>query len=248
MMKWIDPFEKDLRRVLGMNDVTLHYISRLDERVSIVIVDPIVCVYSTSYTSLFDEMIHYFKLSGSTYNKNKSHAFGCSREEFSGTIHSQYLRSFSCRRDGKLSHLAIFQQHLGLSKLEEEIEKAEYMVMINQWNGHSVKLSLRNNITNHRIVHIMMETVSQYITYDPLDETTRVKHLITYIISKCMPIISVITAIKGDNSMADKQRDFEEENDDYTVSKSVRKSIIQFITTCIREFRQIKPSVSFLQT
>ena len=52
-----------------------------------------------------------------------------------------------------------------------------------------------------------------------------------------MPIISVITAIKGDNSMADKQRDFEEENDDYTVSKSVRKSIIQFITTRIREFR-----------
>ena len=186
-----------------MDEIPLTYIVRYEEAVPALVDDLIVirgAPYSTSYTSFFDEMIYRSTLSRSAYNEKNSRVFALLSEAIKKSIHSTTLRSFLRKRNGRGAFTTLVKQNLGSYKWEEEIEKVETAVMINQWNGRSSRLPLRKHITNHRIVHNMMMRASLRITYTPPHETTQVKCLLNYIFSNDMTIIASITAIRAGNS------------------------------------------------
>ena len=214
IVKWVEYFEEYLRRVLGVDDIPLTYIVRKERNIPALVDDPIVtggAPYSTSYTSFFDEMIARSKLAGAAYNENNSRVFVLLSDAVTNSVHSTTLRPFAKRRDGREAFLAFVKQNLGSSKWEEEIEKAETTVMAVQWNGRSSRVSLRKQITNHRIAHNMMIRDSQHIIYSPPDEATRVKRLIKSIVSNDMTVIAAITAIKADKLA--RRTDFDEASD-----------------------------------
>ena len=186
-----------------MDDIPLTYIIRYEEAFLALVDYHIVtgCAsYSISYTYFFDEMISRSTLSGAAYNENNSRVFTLLSEALKKFIHSTILRPFSRKRDEREAFTALIKHNLGSFKWEEDIEKVETVVMINQWNGRSSRLPLRKHITNHRIVHNMMMRASLRITYTPPHETTQVKCLLNYIFSNDMTIIASITAIRAGNS------------------------------------------------
>ena len=103
-VKWVEYFEEYLRGLLGVDDILLTYIVRQEEAVPALVDDSIVtgcALYFTSYTSFFDEMIAQSKISGATYNKNKSCVFALLSKALKNSIHSTILRPFSRKRDGR---------------------------------------------------------------------------------------------------------------------------------------------------
>ena len=193
-----------------MDEIPLTYIVRYEEAVPALVDDLIVirgAPYSTSYTSFFDEMIYRSTLSRSAYNEKNSRVFALLSEAIKKSIHSTTLRSFLRKRNGRGAFTTLVKQNLGSYKWEEEIEKVETAVMINQWNGRSSRLPLRKHITNHRISHNMMIRASYHIIYAPSDETTRFKRILKSTVSNGMTIIASVTAIRADNN---KLADFDE--------------------------------------
>ena len=95
---------------------------------------------------LFDKTIARSKLSGAAYNENNSRVFAPLSEALKNSINSTTLRPFARRRDEREAFNALVKQNLGSSKWEEEIEKAETVVMSCQWNGRSSRIPLDTDI------------------------------------------------------------------------------------------------------
>ena len=196
-----------------MDDILLAYIIRYEEVFLAVVAYHIVtggASYSTSYTYFFDEMISRSTLSGAAYNENNSRVFTLLSEALKKFIHSTILRPFSRKRDKREAFTALIKHNLGSFKWEEEIEKVETVVMINQWNRRSSRLPLRKHITNHRISHNMTIRASYHIIYTPSNENTRFKRILKSTVSNGMTIIASVTAIRADNN---KLADFDKASD-----------------------------------
>ena len=210
VQKFLDQFPTYLRELLGTSKVALSYIIREnDPPVQLPALDDN-APWMEDNSNLMDELIDYTPHSGPSFNSDNARVFNILVNQLAGTSAIASTVRHQRRRDGRGAYLDLVMHHLSSAKWERTVEIAEKVLNERKWNGRNVRYPLKIHIAKHREAYNYLSRASEQITYDPPNETSRVRYLLQSIEKSDPTICAAKTTIKADSI---KNNDFEEAAD-----------------------------------
>ena len=207
VVKFLDQLPTYIKELHGVSQVSLAYLIRESSTppTPLPVLEPNV-PWSEGHSSLMDELISFTPHSGPNYNADNARLFGILSKALSGTAAMASITKYQTRQNGRGAYMALVTHHLGSEKWEKLVENAERLLNQRVWNGKNSRYPLRIHIARHREAFNDMERASDHIPYNPPNETSRVRFLMTSIESQDATICSCKTTIQGDPA---KKHDFE---------------------------------------
>ena len=206
-MKYLDQLPTYVRELHGVSQVSMAYLIResslppnplpgLETNVP----------WADGHTSLIEELISFTPHTGPNYDADNARLFGILSKSLSGTAAMASITKHQTRRNGRGAYLALITHHLGSAKWEKMVELAESVLNTRVWNGKNARYPLGIHIARHREAFNDMERASDHISFNPPNETSRVRYLMTSIQTQDATLCSCKTAIQADTA---KKNDFE---------------------------------------
>ena len=207
VVKFLDQLPTYLRELHGVSQVSLSYLIREDATPPNPLPPLLPNVpWSNDRNSIMDELIQFTPHDGPNYEADNARLFGILSKELSGTSSMASITRFQRRRDGRGAYMALVTHNLGTNKWEKMVEQAESTLSTRIWNGKNARYPLRVHIARHREAYNDLERASHHIAYNPPNETSRVRYLLTSIQSSDATICSAKTTVLADTN---KKNDFE---------------------------------------
>ena len=100
--------------------------------------------------------------------------------------------------DGREAFKDLVIHHLSTANWEKTIEKAERVLSDRKWNGRNSRYSLKSHINRQREAFNELVRASKKVQYNPLNETLRVRYLLTSIESPDPVLVACKTMIRND--------------------------------------------------
>lgn len=202
IMKFLDQFPVYLREVLGVNKVPLVYIIRdADPPATLPALAPH-SPWSVDMTGIMDELIAHTPHSGPNYDADNARVFGMLSHALGATQHMASITRYQSKRDGRKAFLALMQHNMGSNKFEKMIQLAEDVIQKRVYNGKNPRLTLKTHIDRHRAAYNDLVRAKEHISYEPMNEDTRVRYLLASITAKelaaAKAVIVADPAKKGD--------------------------------------------------
>ena len=182
IMKAIELIEEHLRSVLGVEKAPLAYVIREN-------VDPVFTLrqnglrqdlpYGIMFENFFEEMIACSSHSTASFAEDNATVLNILVHVLKGTPFEVSVQPFKRTRNGRSAYLALTKHNLGSNRWELVLEKADHIVSNVIWNGRSTRYTLRIHLNRHREAHNDMVRASQHISFQPPNEATRVRKLLT---------------------------------------------------------------------
>lgn len=218
IMKFLDQFPSLLRETLGGSQVALSYVLR-DEAVPNTLPALLANkIWSDGKTSFMDELIAYMPHSGQEYDEDNAMVFTLLMHSLSGSQHMASITQYQSKRDGRKAFKSLFMHNMGSSKWEKMVESAEMCLNQRVYNGKNPRYPLRDHIARNREAFNDMVRAKGNISYEPPNETTRVRLLLNSIIAP--ELVSAKNVIMADPAKKD---DFEQAADYLLLVAPVKK-------------------------
>ena len=211
IMKYLDQLPTHLSDVLGVSKVALSYVIREDVTPPNPLPNLIASKpWSDGKTSLMEELIEYTPHTGPGFDADNAQLYSLLATHLRNTSAMASITQYQRRRNGREAYLDLVTHYMGSAKWEKTVESAEKLMATRVWNGKNSHYPLRIHIARHREAYNDLMRASQQITYDPPNEASRVRYLLSSIQSSDPTICSGKTTIQAD---ADKKGDFEQAAD-----------------------------------
>ena len=211
LAKFLDQFPTYLRDLMGVDKVALSYIVR-DNDVPPSSLPPLLTSkpYGAPHTSLMDELVAYAPLSGTSFEADNARVYTLLVKHLAGSAALVSTTRWQSRRNGREAFKDLVLHHLSTANWEKIIEKGERMLSDRKWNGRNSRYPLKSHINRHREAFNELVKASKKVQYNPPNETSRVRYLLTSIDSPDPALVSCKTNIRG---CSVKNHDFEKAAD-----------------------------------
>ena len=210
IQKFLDQFPTYLRELLGSSKVALSYIIRENDPPAQLPPLEVNVPWMEDFNNLMDELIEYTPHSGPAFNSDNARVYNLLVNHLAGTNAIASTARHQRNRNGRGAYFDLVMHHLSSAKWERTVELAEKVLNERKWNGRNARYPLKIHIAKHREAFNDLSRASEQITYDPPNETSRVRHLLSSIETSDPTICAAKTTIKADRV---KNNDFEEAAD-----------------------------------
>jgi len=102
------------------------------------------------------------------------------------------------KRYGRGAYLDLVMHHLSSAKWEKSVAAAERLLAERKWNGRNQRYPLKVHISRQKEAFNDMSRASEQITYNPPNETSRVRYLLQSIETSDPTVCSARTTIQAE--------------------------------------------------
>ena len=203
-MKFLDQLPTYLRDLHGVSGVSLSYVIRDDENVP----EPLPAIrpthpWSQDYGSVMEEHIMCVPHTGPDFEADNSRVYGILSNALTGSSAMASITRFQRKTNGRGAYKDLVAHNLGSAKWEKMVEVAEEVINKRTWNGKNSRYPLGIYISRHREAYNDLERSSFFITYNPPNETSRVRYLLNSIQTNDATICAAKTLILSDTTKKD---------------------------------------------
>ena len=201
IMKLLELIRDYLRSRLGIRQISLSYVVRVNVTPTPIVDDPMHLTkpHSSNYVGCYDELITRASHYHVNFVKDSASDLDTLVGALKATSHMTSLKLFLCTRDGRGALQALEIHIMGNSKWDEVIRMAEEAVLNTHWNGKNVRYPLDMHIESHRSSFNEMTRAGDSIPYEPPNDHTRVQRLLNSIQSSDLRVVYATIPILVDN-------------------------------------------------
>ena len=145
--------------------------------------------------SLMEELIAHKPHEGPSYQADNARVYAMLTKALGATQHMASITRFQRTRDGRKAYHALVQHNMGSNKFEQMVNLAEDVLNKRIYNGRNTRVTLKSHIERHCCAYNDLRHATDYISYEPPNEETRVRLLLNSITaSELAPAKAVIMA------------------------------------------------------
>ena len=221
VQKFLEQFPTHLREILGTSKVALSYVIR--EGTVVPVTPPALAQdkpWSVENEDMMEELIAYTPHSGPSFQADNARVYSLLVKALAGSSALASTSRHQSKRDGRGAYLDLVMHHLSSAKWEKSVAAAERLLSERKWNGRNQRYPLKVHISRQREAFNDMSRASEQITYNPPNETSRVRYLLQSIETSDPTVCSAKTTIQADGTM---KNDFEAAADFLIVTAPVTK-------------------------
>jgi hypothetical protein len=208
IIKWSEAFKDMLHRKIGVRNVALAYVARLDAAVPPIGPQAAGTPHSTEHGSIEMELIARASHGHALFREDNSELYYLLEEATRGTPYAPSIKPFQRAKDGRGAWFALINQYAGKDKWEAEIKRHEKFMHTTFWKGQS-NFSLERFITQHRNAFVSLQAAAEHVTYQLPNEHSRVGYVLDAIMCNDAPLQAAMASIKTDQTPGGLRNDFE---------------------------------------
>ena len=209
IMKWTEAFQDYLHRVISVRVIPLAYIIRTDSDVPMP-VPPLAPnqPHSEAHGSIEYELVERASHEHPLFRDDNSEVYFKLEEATHGTMYMASIKPVQCAKNGRGVYAALTSQYAGRDKWESEIHRQDDL--LNNWvrKGQS-NFPLEGFVAQHQNAFVSIEQCAEHVSFQLLNEHTRVGYLLEGIQSIDPRLHVAIASVKMDDGLNGMWNDFE---------------------------------------
>jgi hypothetical protein len=153
--------------------------------------------HSTEHEAIETELIARASHGHSLFREDNSSVYYKLEEATRATSYAASIKPYQRTKNGREAWLALSNQYAGNDKWEAEIKRHEQLLHTREWKGQS-NFTLERFIAQHRNAFVSMQAAAEHVTYQLLNEHSRVGYLLDAIQCSDAGLQAAMASIKTD--------------------------------------------------
>jgi hypothetical protein len=207
VIKWIEAFDDFLNRTVGVRNIPLAYVTRIDATPGVLPERSEDRAHSFD-KSVIEDLVDNASHKHARYNDDNSKVYYFLEEATRGTECASALKPHQKKKDGRKAYLSIMSQYAGKDKWEAEIAKQVAIISHSKWKGQS-NFPLDKFAALHRNAHLSLMQCAEHIPFQLSNERTRVTNFLNAIESTDHKLHAGLSLVEEDDTPDGKRNNFE---------------------------------------